>query len=187
MDIVHLKTFVAVIEEKSFTAAAQRLGIAKSVCSRRISELETDLSAQLVHRTTRSVVPTDAGLTYYGNCLDILKQLDDANYAVKTGASIVAGRLKLSLPANYCQYVLAPKLESFMQKYPDVEMRLDLSDNIVDLVSGGFDAAVRIGALADSTLYARKIGEMNLICCASPEYLAQNGTPISIDDLGAHH
>jgi len=186
MDIVHLKTFVAVVEEKSFTTAAVRLGVAKSVCSRRVSELETDLSALLVNRTTRSVVPTQAGLDYYQSCLDILGQLEDANQAAKSDASVVAGRLKLSLPIDYCQCVLQPKLESFIKTYPDTQLTLDLSDSFVDLVSGGFDAVVRIGNLADSTLYTRKTGEMNLICCASPDYLAENGTPKDVDDLVNH-
>ncbi len=186
MDIVHLKTFAAVVEEQSFTAAATRLGVAKSVCSRRVSELETDLSAQLVNRTTRSVVPTQAGLTYYQSCLEILSLLEDANQAAKCDAKVVSGRLKLSLPIDYCQCVLLPKLESFAATYPDTQLSLDLTDSYTDLVSGGFDAAVRIGKLANSTFYSRKIGEMKLICCASPEYLAQNGTPKDVDDLSNH-
>ncbi len=186
MDIVHLKTFVAVVEERSFTAAAARLGVAKSVCSRRINELETDLSAQLVNRTTRSVVPTQAGLLYYRNCLDILDQLDAANQIAKKETSVVAGRLKLSLPMDYCQIVLLPKLESFAKTYPEVQLMLDLSDAYVDLISGGFDAAVRIGTLGDSGIYARKIGQMRMICCASPAYLAKHGIPKSVDDLSDH-
>ncbi|MBL4750407.1 MAG: LysR family transcriptional regulator [Amylibacter sp.] len=186
MDIVHLKTFIAVVEEKSFTTAAKRLGVAKSVCSRRVSELETDLSAQLVNRTTRSVVPTQAGLTYYQSCLDIVSMLEDANQAAKADATVIAGHLKVSLPLNYCKAVLLPKLESFAHAYPDTQMTVDLSDGFVDLIAGGFDAAVRIGKLSDSTLYARKIGEMQLICCASPEYLKKNGTPKDMDDL-THH
>lgn len=186
MDIVHLKTFIAVVEEKSFTAAAARMGVAKSVCSRRVSELETDLSAQLVNRTTRSVVPTETGLAYYKKCLDILDRLESANQVAKSEAVVVAGRLKLSLSIDYCQNVLAPKLESFAKAYPDVELILDLSGGIVDLISGGFDAAIRIGKLADSTLYAQKIGQMKTVCCASPSYLAQNGTPKNVDDLAEH-
>jgi len=186
MDIVHLKTFVAVVEERSFTGAAARLGVAKSVCSRRLSELETDLSAQLVNRTTRSVVPTDAGLRYYRNCLEILDQLDAANQVAKDETSVVAGRLKLSLPLDYCQIVLLPKLEIFAKNYPEVQLMLDLSDTYVDLVSGGYDAAVRVGSLGDSGLYARKTGQMRMICCASPAYLAEHGTPKSVDDLSAH-
>ncbi len=186
MDIVHLKTFVAVVEERSFTGAASRLGVAKSVCSRRISELETDLSTQLVNRTTRSVVPTQAGLRYYQNCLDILDKLKAANQLAKNETSHVAGRLKLSLPMDYCQIVLLPKLENFAKTYPEVQLMLELSDAYVDLVSGGFDAAVRVGMLGDSGLYARKIGQTRSICCASPAYLAKHGTPKSVDDLPDH-
>lgn len=186
MDIVHLKTFIAVVEEKSFTAAAARLRVAKSVCSRRVSELETDLSAQLVNRTTRSVVPTDTGLAYYKNCLNILDQLEDANQAAKSEAVVISGRLKLSMSIDYCQNVLTSKLESFTQAYPDIELILDLSGGLVDLVSGGFDAAIRIGKLADSTLYSQKIGQTKTVCCAAPSYLTLNGTPKTVDDLAEH-
>lgn len=186
MDIVHLKTFVAVVEEKSYTAAATRLGVAKSVCSRRVSELETDLSAQLVRRTTRSVVLTNTGLAYYKNCLDILHQLEAANQIAKNESSTVAGRLTLSVPVDYCHAVLTPQILQFAEKYPEVELSLHLSDSIADLISGGFDAAVRIGSLADSSLYAKKIGEMQLICCASPAYLDHRGTPKTPDDLTDH-
>jgi len=186
MDIVHLRSFIAVVEEKSFTAAAARLGVAKSVCSRRISELETDLSAQLVHRTTRAVVPTQAGMDYYQDCLEVIGSFEDANHKAKSGASVVSGHLKLSLPVDYCGAVLAPKLESFAQIFPDVSLTIEMSDSTVDLVSGGYDAAVRIGTLIDSTLYARKIGQIRIVCCASPSYISKYGAPETVDDLSEH-
>ncbi|MEM7440441.1 MAG: LysR family transcriptional regulator, partial [Pseudomonadota bacterium] len=158
MDMVHMQTFVAVIEENGFTAAANRLGIAKSVCSRRITDLETDLGAQLVHRTTRSVTPTDIGQDYYQSCLDILERIDAANEAAKGASRAVAGRLRLTVPTMYTNAVLLTQLHGFMDKNPDVDLHLHLLDSRVDLISEGFDAAVRIGKLDDSGLYVKKIG-----------------------------
>jgi DNA-binding transcriptional LysR family regulator len=186
MDLVHMKTLIAVIEEQSFTAAAGRLGIAKSVCSRRITDLETDLGVQLVQRTTRSVVPTDIGNEYYLNCLDILDRIDAATDAAKGANSKVSGRLRLTLPISYTEAVLAPKLDHFAQLHENLELALHLSDNRVDLISEGFDAAIRIGVLDDSGLYARKIGTTKLQCGASPLYLKKHGVPQSFDDLSNH-
>lgn len=186
MDIIHMKTLIAVIEESGFTAAAARLGIAKSVCSRRITDLETDLGAQLVHRTTRSVVPTDLGRDYYQNCLDILARIDAANEAAKCGSATISGRLRLSVPISYTEAVLAPKLDAFTKEHQDVELVLHLSDTRVDLISEGFDAAIRIGALDDSGLFARKLGSTLIHCCAAPSYIAEHGAPETFDDLAKH-
>lgn len=187
MDIVHMKTLIAVIEESGFTAAAARLGIAKSVCSRRITDLETDLGVQLVNRTTRSVVPTDLGREYYENCLDILARIDAATGAIKGANSSVSGRLRITVPNSYLHAILAAKLDSFMQEHRDLDIMLSLSSNRVDLISEGFDAAIRIGVLDDSTLYARKIGTTSIIICAAPSYIAEFGEPQTFDDLQNHH
>ena len=186
MDIVHMKTLIAVIEENGFTAAAARLGIAKSVCSRRITDLETDLGVQLVNRTTRSVVPTELGREYYESCLDIVARIDAAAGAVKGANSAISGRLRMSVPINYTETVLAPKLDAFTCANEHVELVLHLSDKRVDLISDGFDAAIRVGALDDSTLFARKLGAIKMHMCASPKYLATKGTPSSFDDLSEH-
>lgn len=186
MDIVHMQTLIAVVEESSFTAAAARLGIAKSVCSRRITDLETDLGAQLVNRSTRSVVPTDLGQDYYHSCLDILARIDAANEAAKCSSATVSGRLRLSLPIAYTEAVLAPKLQDFASTHEDVELVMQLSDKRVDLISEGFDAAVRIGHLDDSGLFARKIGVTQLMCCAAPSYIERRGMPRSFDELSDH-
>ena len=186
MDVTHMQTFVAVVEETSFTAAAARLGIAKSVCSRRISDLETDLGAQLVLRTTRSVVPTDIGVDYYTSCLDILARIDAANALARKATETVAGRLRLSLPFDFTEIVLTPSLEQFSAAHPEVELVLHLSDQRVDLISQGFDAAVRIGQLEDSGLFAKKIGETAMLLVGAPDYLDRHGTPEQLADLGNH-
>ncbi|MEJ6707902.1 MAG: LysR family transcriptional regulator [Amylibacter sp.] len=181
-----MKTLIAVIEENGFTAAAARLGIAKSVCSRRITDLETDLGVQLVNRTTRSVVPTELGQTDYESCLDILDRIDAAIDAAKGANSAVSGRLRLSLPISYTEEVLAPYLDSFTQAHSDIELILHLSDKRVDLISEGFDAVVRIGKLADSGLCARKLGTTSIKCCASPDYVAKHGAPTTFEALSEH-
>lgn len=181
-----MQTFVAVIEESGFTAAASRLGVAKSVCSRRISDLETDLAAQLVQRTTRSVVPTDAGREFYRRCLDILERIDAASEAAKGAAREVAGRLRLSVPVSYMETLLYPQIDSFMQQNPGVSLQLHLSDQRADLVSDGFDAAIRIGRLDDSGLFAKKIGTTRIEGCAAPSYVARKGMPRDFDDLSNH-
>ena len=186
MDIPHMQTFVAVVEEASFTAAAKRLGVAKSVCSRRITDLETDLGTQLVHRTTRSVMPTDLGRDYYQSCLDILERIDAANEATREASREVAGRLRLSVPVSYTEEVLSHSLDVFAAEHPHVELVLHLSDQRADLISEGFDAAVRIGKLDDSGLFARKIGETVIKGCAAPDYITRHGHPKDFDDLSNH-
>ena len=186
MDVVHMKTLIAVVEESGFTSAAGRLGIAKSVCSRRITDLETDLGVQLVNRTTRSVVPTELGRVYYDDCVDIVARIDAAVHAAKSSNSAISGRLRLSVPSSYLNAVLAVQLDDFMQQNLDVDLVLNLSSNRVDLISGGFDAAIRIGVLDDSTLFARKIGITSILMCAAPSYIKKHGEPADFDDLTNH-
>ena len=186
MDVVHMKTLIAVVEESGFTSAAARLGVAKSVCSRRITDLETDLGVQLVNRTTRSVVPTELGRVYYDDCVDIVARIDAADHAAKSANSAISGRLRLSVPSSYLNAVLAVQLDDFMQQNRDVDLVLNLSSNRVDLISGGFDAAIRIGVLDDSTLFARKIGITSILMCAAPSYIKKHGEPADFDDLTNH-
>ena len=186
MDVVHMKTLIAVVEESGFTSAAARLGVAKSVCSRRITDLETDLGVQLVNRTTRSVVPTELGRVYYDDCVDIVARIDAAVHAAKSSNSAISGRLRLSVPSSYLNAVLAVQLDDFMQQNRDVDLVLNLSSNRVDLISGGFDAAIRIGVLDDSTLFARKIGITSILMCAAPSYIKKHGEPADFDDLTNH-
>ena len=186
MDVVHMKTLIAVVEESGFTSAAARLGVAKSVCSRRITDLETDLGLQLVNRTTRSVVPTELGRVYYDDCVDIVARIDAAVHAAKSTNSAISGRLRLSVPSSYLNAILAAQLDDFMQQNRDVDLVLNLSSNRVDLISGGFDAAIRIGVLDDSTLFARKIGITSILMCAAPSYIKKHGEPTDFDDLINH-
>lgn len=181
-----MRTFVAVVDSQSFTAAADRLGVAKSVASRRVTDLEAELGTLLVRRTTRSVTPTDAGLEYYKGCLEVLDQFDMLNQSMQQDKGVVGGRLRLSLPITYTEMVMMPVMEQFIAAYPDLSLELDFSDTRVDLLGEGYDAALRIGALEDSALFARKLGTTSGYICASPAYLAQNGTPEHPRDLAQH-
>lgn len=186
MDLTQIQTFVAVIEERGVSSAARRLGIAKSVCSRRLSELEADLGAQLVRRTTRTVTPTDLGMDYFDQCRDILRRIEEANALVSEATTTIAGPLRITAPLAFTTPPFQPILESFIQKFPRVRFDLHLSDAREDLVASGFDAGIRVGELPDSALISKKIGETRLLVCASPNYLKSHGTPAHPDDLGDH-
>lgn len=186
MDLVHMRTFAAVIEERGITAAARRLGCAKSVCSRRLSELEADLGAQLVRRTTRSVTPTDLGMDYFDQCRDILQRVDRAAALVTEAASEVSGPLRVTAPLAFTGPRFQPMLEAFITRYEKVRLHMHFSDAREDLFASGFDAGIRIGELADSALISKKVGECRLLVCASPGYLAAHGTPSHPDELNQH-
>jgi DNA-binding transcriptional LysR family regulator len=132
------------------------------------------------------VVPTDLGREYYESCLDIIARIDAATEAAKGANSSVSGRLRLSVPSSYTEALLGKQLDAFACAYQDVELVLHLSDKRVDLISDGFDAAIRIGILDDSTLFARKLGTTIIRLYASPKYLAERGEPKNFDDLNNH-
>lgn len=186
MSLAQLRSFVAVVEENGFSAAARRLGISKSICSKHVSDLEAELGVQLVQRTTRRVAPTDLGVEYFDHCREVLTRLEDANAAVSSNAAEVQGRLRITAPLSFTETRMEAILVEFVAKYPKIRLDLHLSDHQEDLVAAGFDAAIRIGELTDSSLIARKIGEANLIVCAAPDYLATHGTPKHPDELSSH-
>ncbi len=186
MDLVHMRTYVAVVEERGFSAAARRLGIAKSICSRRVAELETELGVQFVRRTTRSVMPTDLGMEYFDHCRDILNRVEEANALASTAAAAVRGNLRIAGPVSFTGSQFEPVFDSFIQRYPLIRLEVHLSDAREDLVSSGFDAGIRVGNLGDSTLVSKRIGETRLIACAAPDYLAAQGVPRHPEELGNH-
>lgn len=186
MDLTRIQTFIAVIEERGVSAAARRLGIAKSVCSRRLSELEADLGAQLVRRTTRSITPTDLGMDYFDQCRDILRRVEDANALISRATTKIAGPLRITAPLAFTSSRFQPIVGSFVRRFPRVGLDLHLSDARDDLVASGFDAGIRIGELSDSALISKKIGKTQLLVCASPDYLESHGRPNHPDDLGDH-
>ena len=181
-----LRTFVAVVENQSFARAANRLGIVKSAVSRRVRDLEERLGVRLINRTTRQVGLTAAGALLYERCLELLSALEQAEEAVSAAAASLTGAIRVSAPMSFGIHCVAPAVADFLDRNAAVSIELFLDDRIVDIVGEGFDLALRIANLPDSTLIARRIGPVSHALCASPAYLARHGTPASPDDLRHH-
>ncbi|WP_300013522.1 LysR family transcriptional regulator [uncultured Roseobacter sp.] len=181
-----MRSFLAVAQEGSFTAAGKRLGLSTKLVSKYVAQLEGRLSTQLFNRTTRSVALTDVGIAYLERCRPIVEQIDELDDLVQERQSALAGPIRLTAPTGFGSTNLTQALAPFMKAHPDVDIDLRLSDARVALVEEGFDLAVRIGVLRDSTLIARKLADMPLIVCASPAYLAANGHPGDPMALATH-
>ena len=181
-----IRAFVVVVEQGSFARAADRLDQSVSSVSRQIADLEAHLDARLLNRTTRRLSLTEAGRDFHERSVQLLADLDEAEQAAGGVGAAPRGTLKLTAPITYGVRVLAPRLASFAARYPDVRLDIELSDRAVDLVDEGFDLAVRIGAIRNPNLVARRVGETRLVCCASPAYLAAHGTPATPADLARH-
>lgn len=181
-----LRSFVEVIESGGFNRAAKRLGVSKSIISRRIARMEADLGTRLISRTTRGISPTEAGLEFKVRSERILAEFDEAREAVAQQAGEVAGRLRLSVPLAFGVRHIAPILAELAKRHPRLELDVSYNDRLVDLIAERFDAAVRVGTLRDSSLIARRIAPARSVLVASPDYLARNGRPAAPDDLLAH-
>ncbi|MCO4760914.1 MAG: LysR family transcriptional regulator [Myxococcales bacterium] len=187
MDLNEILIFTRVVETGSFTAAAKKLGMPKSTVSRKVSALEERLGVRLLHRTTRQLRLTDVGETFHASCADIIGALVTAERAVTETQASPKGRLRVTAPVDFAVQVLPPLLRGFRTRYPDVEIDLDLSGKVVDLVADGFDVAVRASAqLPDSSLIARKLGVTRMHLVASPAYLKRAGRPGRPDQLPEH-
>jgi DNA-binding transcriptional LysR family regulator len=181
-----LEAFVKVAETQSFSEAAARLGASKSALSRQISGLEAELGARLFHRTTRSLTLTEAGRGYLEKVSQILADLAQADESVTALQTAPRGRLKVNAPLSFGFLHLAPALPDFMARCPELEIDVSMNDRFVDLVEEGFDVAVRIGALQDSSLIVRRLAPIRRVICASPAYLAAHGAPAHPQDLAKH-
>lgn len=181
-----IETLVAVIESGSFSAAGERLGVAKSVVSRRITQLEQRLGSRLLHRTTRRLSLTDSGQHLYQRAVQILADLDDAEQGVSRAHTALRGTLKVAAPLSFGLAHLSNALTDFLQQHPAIEVQLDLNDRSINLVEEGFDLAIRIGELQDSTLVARRLGIARMVTCASRAYLDRYGEPRHPDELQKH-
>lgn len=182
----NLQAFVAVVETGSFSKAADRLDVAKSMVSRRVSQLEAALQVQLLQRTTRRLSVTASGREFYEHAIRILAQLDEAEQAVNDDVSALRGSMRIAAPLSFGLRHLTGAIAEFMADHPGIEIDLDLNDREVDLVAEGLDMTVRIGNLADSSLIARRLGTARFITCASPGYLARHGTPEHPRELAQH-
>lgn len=169
--------FAAVVSDGSFTAAARSLGISKQTVSQRIAQLEERLGVRLLERTTRRLRTTDAGGRYYERCRAIATQIEDANREAQQGQAEPTGLLRVSVPTLYGRRYLSPVVASYLSRFPRVRIELVLSDRRVNLIEEGFDLAIRIGPLHDSTLSARSLGEGHVYYVASPAFIAAHGMP----------
>lgn len=175
--------FAAVVREASFTRAAKYLGITKQTVSERVAKLEAALGVRLLERTTRTLRTTDTGRAYFDRCAAIAAQVTEANDEVQRGQTEPTGLLRVSAPYLYGRRFLAPVLAEFMARHQKTRVDLVLADRRVNLIEEGFDLAIRIGALDDSSLTARKLGDGHLYVCASPAFLKRAGVPITLRSL----
>ena len=182
-----MRNFVKITESASLSAAARTLAMSLPVVSRGLAELERGLGVRLFTRTTRSLALTDEGETYRQHCLRILADIDNAESALAQRRVTPKGRVTVSAPLLFGRLRVAPLLPAFLARYPDVSVDLLLVDRVVNLIDEGIDVAVRIAPLADSTLIARRLGQVRRVVCASPAYLKHYGTPRKPADLRAHN
>lgn len=182
-----MEAFVSVVEQGGFTNAASKLGISKSAISKHVSGLETRLGVRLLNRTTRRVSPTELGLSYYDRAIAILADARAADEMITAMQDTPKGALRISAPVDLGNNQLSRAISAFLQKYPDVSVNMTLNDTFVEIIAEGFDVAIRIGQLVDSSLRARKLSETEIKFVASQKYLDANGTPETIDDLAKHH
>ncbi len=180
------RMFIAVVEAGSFTAAAQRLHTSHGQASKLISRLEQILGVQLFRRSTRSLTITDVGLAYYERIRALIGEYDALNDAIRNTSDSPAGRLRISAPVTFGTTQLTSHLIDFAQRFPDIELDVSYADRLVNIIDEGFDLALRIGSLADSSLMARKLCDIRILLVASPDYLARRGTPQHWRELADH-
>ncbi|MFG0427958.1 LysR family transcriptional regulator [Serratia liquefaciens] len=179
-----MRLFTRVVEQRSFTQAAQDLNLPRSTVTDAIKQLETRLQVRLLQRTTRHVSPTLDGEAYYQRCLTILADIEDAEMAF-AGAK-PRGLLRIDVHGTLARHFLMPELPDFLTQYPDIELFMSEGDRLVDPVREGIDCVVRVGKLKDSDMVARRLGELEEVTCAAPDYLQRFGTPHSISELEGH-
>jgi DNA-binding transcriptional LysR family regulator len=186
MDYNDIPVFIRVVETSSFTKAAAALGVQKSSVSRSVVRLETELGVRLLQRTTRNLGLTDAGQTFYERVRGALNGFDEAATTVRELGSEPRGTIRVTSMPGGAAFGLAEAITSFTRQYPSILIDVEVSARIVDLVSEGFDLALRAGRLADSSLIAKKVGTTDLVLLAAPSYLKRNGRPRTVRELEKH-
>jgi DNA-binding transcriptional LysR family regulator len=181
-----MRVFSAVVDASSFVAAADSLGMSKAAVSRYVSELEQRLGVRLMHRTTRKLSLTPEGEVFLVRCRDILANIESSEAEISTRSVTASGLLKVSLPVSFGIRHLAPLWSEFLADHPQVTLDVQLADRVIDLVDEGFDLAVRIARLPDSSLISRQLTSTRLVLCAAPSYLKRRGTPAHPSELAQH-
>ncbi|MBP1804995.1 LysR family transcriptional regulator [Rubellimicrobium aerolatum] len=184
--LTEMEAFATVVDQGGFTDAAKKMGISKSAVSKHVSALEARLGARLLNRTTRRVSPTEIGLAYYDRARRVLNDAGEADSLVTSMQAAPSGLLRISVATDFGVNHLSPVLGTFLQEFPDITVNMVLNNRYVELISEGFDMAIRIGDLEDSTLRARKLAETTRKMIASPDYFTRYGRPKTIDDLNEH-
>ncbi|MBB1319488.1 LysR family transcriptional regulator [Shewanella sp. SR43-4] len=179
--------FVAVAETDSFTVAGKRLSISTAQVSRQISQLENRLNTKLFYRTTRKVSLTEEGTVYYQHCRQVLNSLDEAERAISSLKDKPQGLIRITAPVTYGEKFIMPIVIDFMQQYPDIEVICELTNQQLDLVDGGYDLAIRLGRLTNSTMMAKRLTSRSQYVCAAPSYIAKYGTPYALSELSQHN
>ncbi|PLR35521.1 LysR family transcriptional regulator [Chimaeribacter coloradensis] len=182
-DLEALVIFARVAEMKSFTQAAESLGIQKGRVSVVVRKLERDVGATLLHRTTRTVQLTEDGRAFYSRARDLLSEAEELHAMFSPDGMSLRGRIRVDMPTILAQSVVVPALPPLLEAHPELEIELSSTDRRVDLVHEGFDCVIRLGAIVDENLIARPLGKLRMINVASPDYLARVGVPQTIDDL----
>jgi DNA-binding transcriptional LysR family regulator len=182
-----MEIFSKVVEGSSFAAAARHFRISPAMVSKHIRAIEEHLGVRLLNRTSRRVTPTEIGQDYYERCLRILGEIEQAERAAGDLNTTPRGQLRVSASYAFGTSHLAPAIARYLAAYPEVAVELALSDRFVDLIEEGFDVAVRIGHLPDSSLIARRLTSTSMVLCASPTYLERHGTPLTVGDLAEHN
>jgi LysR family transcriptional regulator, regulator for bpeEF and oprC len=181
-----LQAFARVVELGGFTKAADSLQLSKTTVSDLVQNLETHLGVRLLQRTTRRVSVTPDGAAFYERCAHILADLDEAEASVMQARVSPKGRLRVDMPGVLARLFIIPELPAFLARYPELRLELGMGLRPVHLLEEGIDCVVRFGMQSDSSLVARRVGTMSLVCCASPAYLREHGTPHRPEDLAAH-
>ena len=181
--LTRMRSFIDVVEAEGFSAAARKIGRSKALLSKYVRELEDELGALLLNRTTRQFSLTEAGHTYYRRATEIVREIDNLADAVRESSGDVRGRIKLSAPRTFADEPVGQSLIDFAKAHPDIVLDIHLDDRFVDLVEEGFDLAVRISRLENSSLIARRLSPFSVRICGSPDLIARVGLPVRPQDL----
>lgn len=182
-----IEVFTKVVETGSFIAASETIGISRPMASKHVQSLEHELGVRLLNRTTRRISLTEAGRSFHLRCQTILEEIDEAIAEAGNMQIEPRGLLRINAPLTFGRAYLTKAIGSFQENYPDIRVDLTLNDRVADIVDEGFDLAIRIGILSDSSLIAKKLAPCRLLLCASPAYLDHRGTPKKPGDLTAHN
>jgi DNA-binding transcriptional LysR family regulator len=182
-----MRIYAEIVRSGSFTAAATKLGLTKQLVSRRISDLEDRLGVRLLNRTTRKLSPTELGRTYFERCVRLIAEIEEAEQELTNHAPDLRGVLRVTAPMSFSTMYLSQAIASFVSRHPALELEISLNDRVVDIVGEGFDMAIRVGCLPDSSLISRKLANIDGCVCVAPSYVSRWGVPQHPSELRQHN